>query len=236
MQPEIGGALPSARYYRRITRRLGLATAAQLKQITRPLLELDPRFVLVKRWLVIRPVGHWLHGYFLDRRSGKGVFVVQASVIPLYFKRRITPHWDVHPPPSAGTPGGWHATTPYVDRHLIEIMAGSASDAVTRYDSPDKFLALLHREVGVWEQKIHTLALAGRLRHAIRFAEKLIVRYRNPPGGYAPYFKHIRRLQRLIAVFRGGQARTNRLLRTFEWINVRRLGVEQWWTWTPIAM
>ena len=84
-----------------------MATAAQLKQITRPLLELDPRFVLVKRWLVIRPVGHWLHGYFLDRRSGKGVFVVQASVIPLYFKRRIPPPWDAHPPPSAGTPGGY---------------------------------------------------------------------------------------------------------------------------------
>ena len=39
----------------------------------------------------------------------------------------------------------------------------------------------------------------------------------------------------MIAVFKAGQARTNRLLRTFEWINARKHGVEQWWSWTPIA-
>jgi hypothetical protein len=210
-----------------------LATAVQLKQITRPLLELDPRFVLVKRWLVIRPVGHWLHGYHLDRRTAKGVFVVEASVIPLYSKGWIRPLWDILPPRSAGGTGTWEATMPHVDRRLIEIMAGSASDAVTQVDSPDKFLTRLGRQGR--EEKVNTLALAGRLSHAIRLAERLIVRYRDPPGGYAPYVKDIRRLQRLIAVFRAGQTRTNRLLRTFEWINVRQRGIDRWWTWTPVA-
>lgn len=213
-----------------------MATAAQLKQITRPLLELDPRFVLVKRWLVIRPVGHWLHGYHLDRRTAKGVFVVEASVVPLYIKRWATPRWNILPPLSAGGTGTWEATMPDVDRHLIEIMAGSASDELTRHNSPDMFLALLFRDgLGVMPEAIHTFALAGRLTEAIYLAEKLIVRYRDPPGAKAPYFKDIRRLQRLIAVFKAGQARTNRLLRTFEWINVRQRGIEQWWTWAPIA-
>jgi hypothetical protein len=213
-----------------------LATAAQLKQITRPLLEIDPRFVLLKRWLIIRPVGHWLYGYHLDRRTEKGVFVVRVFIKPLHTKDWRESAWEVYPPPSAGETGTWSAITPNVDRHLIEVMAGDASNALTRVDSPDMFLALLlsgwHPHTG--DMAIHTFALAGRRREAIHVAESWLRYYRNPPDR-RPRFEKIRRLQRLIAVFKAGQARTNRLLRTFEWINARKHGVEQWWSWTPIA-
>lgn len=214
-----------------------MATAAQLKQITRPLLELDPRFVLLKRWLFIRPVGHWLYGYHLDRRTEKGVFVVKAFITPLYSQDRYRSAWEVYPPRSAGVDGTWYATTPHVDRHLIEVMAKDASNDLTQVDSPDMFLALL---LGGWhphvsEMAVNTFALAGRLREAIHVAEARIDDYSVPPHRYATFFADIRRYRRLIAVFKAGQARTNRLLRTFEWINARKHGVEQWWVWTPIA-
>ena len=215
-----------------------MSTAAQINQITRPLLECDPRFVLLKRWLVIRPVGHWLCAYNLDRRTEKGVFIVEANVMPLYGSaRRMKLVWEVYPPRSAGVEGTWYATTPHVDRHLIEVMAGNGSSALTQFDSPDMFLAGLasSSNLSKVEAAIHTFALAGRLREAIYLAKKKIATCRVPPYVYALHVGYVRRLERLVAVFEAGQARTNGLLRTFEWISVRKHGVEQWWSWTPIA-
>ena len=45
----------------------------------------------------------------------------------------------------------------------------------------------------------------------------------------------IRRLHRLIRIFESGQARTNRMLRTFERVNARNIGVEPWWRWSPVV-
>lgn len=215
-----------------------MSTAAQLRQITRPLLEQDPRFVLMKRWLVIRPVGHWVHAYRLDRRMEKGVFVLESVIQPLYEPRstlNASLGWEIFPPRSAGT-ALWNATMPNVEQHLIERLAGEASNRLTRLNTPEMFLAHSETRGGfAHKQKIHTYALMGWLDAAIYMAEWLIDAYEYKLQTYPPDRKGQRRMRRLITVFKAGQARTNRLMRTFEWICARKNGIDQWWTWTPVV-
>lgn len=81
-----------------------------------------------------------------------------------------------------------------------------------------------------------THALAGRRDRAIALAEKeLELNRRAATRGAAWAAASIRRLHRLIGIFGSGQARTNRLLRTVERVNARRIGVEAWWHWSPVV-
>jgi hypothetical protein len=215
-----------------------LSTAAQLKQITRSLLERDPRFVLMKRWLVIRPVGHWVHAYHLDRRMEKGIFVLESVIHPLYkpsSNMYASVGWEIFPPRSAGT-ASWNVTMPNVEQYLVDCLAGEASNRLTRLNTLEMFLAHLDTRGALkHEQKILTYALVGWRDAAIYMAEWLIDAYEYKLQIYPPDRKGQRRLRRLIAVFKAGQARTNRLMRTFEWICARKNGIDQWWTWKPVV-
>jgi len=226
-----------------------LANAAELKRITRPLLARDPRLVLVKRTIVVQPVGHFLHGFaFRVTRSGS-VDPVVTLFEPLYVPRRplssgsmpefyllVDRHRYGHLFPPSDLPRFWRAEDPGVEQVLIEELGGDRLDSLLRIDTPDRFL--------VWADHLGTSrkfvlfshALAGRLSRAIGMAECEIAdwgRRRDVDPGYKATI--IRHLRRLVRIFESGQTRTNRLLRTFEEINARRAGVEGWWRWSPVV-
>lgn len=226
-----------------------------MREVAQPLIDGDPRLAFVGRAIVLRPVGHWLHGfslappgpnrhpdmYFVKRGdrlivkpvSGKARFWPRTLLQPLYVPaRRLQPGYGrpIYAPHDMDV---WRVTTPDVSRIFCDL-AADAIDSILNVDTPDKFgiwaeHASLHEfEESIAPAVILTHALAGRLATAIREAERNIAM---DPASAA----QARRLRRLIRVFEAGQARTNRLLRTFEWITARHLGVRRWWTWTPAA-
>jgi hypothetical protein len=239
------------------------ATLREMRQVAQPLVDGDPRLAFVGRAIVLRPVGHWLHGFSLappgpnrqpdmhlvkrgDRLipkpvSGKARFWPRTLLQPLYVPaRRLQPGYGrpIYAPHDMGV---WRVTTPDVSRIFCEL-AVDTIESTLNVDTPDKFgiwaeHASLHEfEESIAPAIILTHALAGRLATAIREAERNIAiwqgatdRRTTAPASPA----QARRLRRLIKVFEAGQARTNRLLRTFEWITAGHLGVRRWWTWTP---
>ncbi len=61
-----------------------MSTAAQVAQIVQPFLERHADFVLVGRSVVMKPVGHLLRRFFLDRTSAKGYVQPSWFVVTMF--------------------------------------------------------------------------------------------------------------------------------------------------------
>lgn len=232
------------------------ATLREIRQVAQPLVGSDPRLAFVGRAIVLRPVGHWLHGFSFqshgpgdwknpDRLTPRlaetpsdwnGLFWPRTLFQPLYVPAQwVNPGYGSTLYSPWGT-NGWRITTPGVAAALRDV-AVDAIDSILNVDTPDKFgifaeLASSHgRSISMEYVQLLTHALAGRLPTAIRLAERNMGNWDHWRKPATP--AQARRLRRLIRVFEAGQARTNRLLRTFEWITARHLGVRRWWSWTP---
>lgn len=234
------------------------ATLREIRQVAQPLVDSDPRLAFVRRAIVVRRVGHWLHGFSFqghgpgdwknpDRLTPrlaetpsdwKGLFWPHSLFQPLYVPaRRVNPGYGGALDSPWGTKG-WRVTMPGVAAALRDV-ATDMIDSILNVDTPDKFCIFAElagsygRSISMGYVELLTHALAGRLPTAIRLAERNIDNWDHCGEPATP--AQARRLRRLIRVFEAGQARTNRLLRTFEWITARHLGVRRWWTWTPAA-
>ena len=232
------------------------ATLRETRQVAQSLVDGDPRLAFVGRAIVLRPVGHWLQGFAFatyrpsDQRSRdprvpklhttpsdwKGLFWPRTLFQPLYVPALQVNSDFGGPLFTSGRLKEWRITKPGVAVAFREA-ASDAIDSILNVDTPDKFCIWAEhadgygRRVNLRLVECLTHALAGRLPLAIRVAERDIDDW----GGYgAPATPaQARRLRRLIRVVEAGQARTNRLLHTFEWITARHLGVRRWWSWTP---
>jgi hypothetical protein len=232
------------------------ATLREIRQVAQPLVDSDPRLAFSRRGIVVRRVGHWLHGFSFaiyrpsNQRSRdprvpslattpsdwNGLFWPRTLFQPLYVPaRRMNPDFGG----ALLTPwrlNDWRVSEPDIAAIFSEA-AGDAIDAILNVDTPDKFCIWAEhadgygRGINLRLVECLTHALAGRLSLAIRVARHDIDNW----GGYGEPATpaQARRLRRLIRVFEAGQARTNRLLRTFEWITAGHLGLRRWWTWTP---
>ena len=230
------------------------ATLREARQVAQSLVDGDPRLVFLRRAIVVRPVGHWLHGFsFATYRprdqvpfvraprlnmtpsDWKGLFWPRTLLQPLYVPaRRVNPGFGR----GLFTPArlkDWRVTEPGVAVAFREV-ASDAIYSILNVDTPDKY-CIWAEHAGGYDHYINmelveclTHALAGRLAVAIRLAERNFNNWGHWGEPATP--AQARRLRRLIRVFEAGQARTNRLLRTFEWITAGHLGVRRWWTWT----
>lgn len=209
----------------------------------------DPRLVLLKRTIVVRPVGHFLHGFAFRATSSGSVDPVVTLFEPLYVPRRpLSSGWmpefylfmdrrrHGHLFPPSDFPRSWMAGDPGVEQMLIDELGGDRLDSLLRIDTPDKFLVWAEHSGTSRKFVLFSHALAGRLSRAIGMAEREIADWSRRQG-VDPGYKAtvIRHLRRLVRVFESGQARTNHLLRTFENINARREGIAQWWRWSPVV-
>jgi len=232
------------------------ATFREIREVAQPLVDKDPRLAFSRRAIVVRRVGHWLHGFsfaihrpsnrwnhnprvpsLVERPSDwRGLFWPRTLFQPLYVPaRRVNPDFG-GPLLTPWRLKDWRVSAPDVAAIFSEA-AGDAIDAILNVNTPDKFCIWAEhadghgRGVNLHLVECLTHALAGRLGLAIRVARYDIDNW----GGYGEPATptQARRLRRLIRVFEAGQARTNRLLRTFEWITARHLGVRRWWSWSP---
>ena len=190
---------------------------------------------MIKRTVIVRPVGHYLHGFHFRTTSFGDVGPIVALFQPMY-----VPRVDI---PFGGMPEGfwgygldWSVSDPQIGAKLIEGLGGDVLDSLLRIDTPDKFLVWADHLSYRPELRMFTHALAGRRARAVELAERKARDLHDCGLAEHPMFrKDFRRLHRLIRIFESGQARTNRLLRTFERVNARRVGVEAWWRWSPVV-
>jgi len=192
---------------------------------------------MIKRTVIVRPVGHFLHGFHFRTTSHGDITPTVTLFQPMYVSRVQIPFGGM---PERYYRGSDHLTVadPDVGRKLIEALGGDWLDSLLRIDTPDKFLVWVEHHGGLGTDRfaMFTHALAGRRARAIVLAERELEIDRRYAAQDKPWAAaSIRRLHRLIRIFEAGQARTNRLLRTFERVNARRVGVEQWWRWSPVV-
>ncbi len=192
---------------------------------------------MIKRTVIVRPVGHFFHGFHFRTTSFGDVTPIVSLFHPTYVPRVNIPFGDM---PEGHETGGadWSVADPDIGQKLIEGLGGDRLDALLRVDTPDKFLVWAdhHDKSGSEYLRIYSHALMGRLARAIVLAEReLEVDRRSAARGMPWAAASIRRLSRHILIFKSGQARTNRLLRFFERANARRIGVEPWWRWSPLV-
>jgi len=190
---------------------------------------------MIERTVIVRPVGHFLYGFHFRATRFGDIHPVVQLFQPLYVPR-------VHPPfggmPEDHRSGALNLSSsdPGVGRKLIEALGGDMLDSLLRIDTPDKFLVWADHLGFSAEWPMFTHALAGRRSRAIHLAEERIAFFEwlGATDG-TPRTANIQRLRRLICIFDSGQERTNRMLRTFERINVRNNGIEPWWCWSPVV-
>lgn len=192
---------------------------------------------MIKRTVIVRPVGHFFHGFHFRTTSFGDITPIVLLFHPTYVPRVDIPFGDMPEDHSTGA-HDWSVSDPDIGHKLIEGLGGDLLDSLLRIDTPDKFLVWAdhHDHRGSAFLRICSHALAGRRERAIALAEKELEVDRGAAARGAPWAAaSIRRLHRLIRIFGSGQVRTNRLLRTFERVNARRVGVEPWWHWSPVV-
>lgn len=190
---------------------------------------------MIKRTVIVRPVGHFLHGFHFRTTSFGDVGPVRALFWPMCAPGMHIPFGGM-PEDHWGYGLDWSVSDPDIGRKLIEGLGGDVLDSLLRIDTPDKFLVWADHLSYRPELPMFTHALAGRRARAVELAERRVRDLRDRGLAEHPLFrKDVRRLYRLIRIFESGQTRTNRLLRTFERINARNIGVEPWWLWSPVV-
>lgn len=190
---------------------------------------------MIKRTVIVRPVGHFLHGYHFRTTSFGDITPIVTLFQPMYVPRVQIPFGDMPEDYRSGA-SRWSVADPDIDRKMIDGLGGELLDSLLRIDTPDKFLAWADHWRNPELLPMFTHALAGRRARAALLAERAIENYRNHGLADDPRFMiRIRRLRRFIRIFESGQTRTNRLLQTFERINARNVGVEAWWHWSPVV-
>jgi hypothetical protein len=190
---------------------------------------------MIKRTVIVRPVGHFLYGFHFRTTSYGGVYPIVELFHPLFVPRVHIPFGGM-PEDHRSDVGTWDVTEPDVERKLMEALGGDMLDSLLRIDTPDKFLVWADHLGYEPEWRMFTHALAGRRARAVRIAEQRIEFFhRLGAADGSPRTTYVRRLRRLIRIFESDQTRTNRLLRTFERINARNVGIEPWWRWSPVV-
>lgn len=192
---------------------------------------------MIKRTVIVRPVGHFLHGFHFRTTSHGDITPTVTLFQPLYVPRVQIPFGEMPERHFHGNPD-LTASDPDIGRKVIEHLGGDRLDSLLRIDTPDKFLvwAEHHGKLGSERFPLLTHALAGRRSRAIALAEQRIEVHRAFAARDELWAAaRIKQLRRLIRIFESGQARVNRMLRGFEAINAARIGVDRWWHWSPVV-
>lgn len=120
-----------------------MSTAKQIAELAAPFLERHPDFALVGRSLVLKPVGHLMRRFFLDRTSIKGYVQPMWSVAAMF-----------GPPPtftvSVGeqlVQGFGYVNNPDTIARLFSAMETIASEILRPTNDFDQLLALAAKDI-----------------------------------------------------------------------------------------
>jgi len=202
-----------------------MTTAADVKRITRLVREREPRLILVKRMLVLPPAGHYLRAFDLASLSNKDRFRMHYFVQPLYRPTSgiSVGFGDAFPNDDYGP---WSASDSRIEERIADTLLGDGMARIEHVDNPGAFLEYAKSlddlmTGGDWYIFL-THLLLGHLDEAANLGAQALRRY-------YPHRRESRHTRRFLQLMDGGQARIDRVLKSWEQTAVRRLKIERYW-------
>jgi hypothetical protein len=203
-----------------------MTTAADVKRVTRLVREREPRLILVKRTLILPSAGHYLRAFNLAGLSDKDRFRIHYLVRPLY--RPISGDavgigfGDV----LHDNYGPWSTSDSRIEERIADALLGDGMARIEHVDDPDAFLEYAKTlddlmTGGDWHIFLTHLLLGHRDR-ATDLGMQTLRRYYS----HTPQSRHTRRF---LLLMDDGQARVDRVLKSWEQTAVRRLKIEPYW-------
>ncbi|MDP1960560.1 MAG: hypothetical protein Q8K93_00020 [Reyranella sp.] len=215
-----------------------MTIAADIKRATAELRERDPRWFVVKRLILIRPITHWMHGVYLRPSNWtKGGFYLHpvARILAVPARKPSVPMsgWNVSVPDSHDA-SSWKLAWPKCGEVLADVVLNKLLPEIEATKTPDGMSSYLKRAAftsTIAEHGAFSYALAGRRPEALELARSIV-----PPGTFGwDDEKSRRNCERLMRVLKRGQGATNGAFRRLERLSARNFGVEKWWRWEPLV-
>jgi hypothetical protein len=219
-----------------------------VESIMRVALKRNPHWFVHRTFVIIPPVDHFVRGFRFDYFDSNGIIHIRSWVLALYE--------DNGKGICSSSPGQSlrSARSPKIAQRIAEWCEEEFSH-FGWVSSPHTYVEYIRKVTGslstYYANRLppYSYALAGRLSRArylaaaawqegdrdrtfeVELREELAAAGENPlPSDTAPSLAEVRRRRRLLDVLKGGQAHADAMLRTFESINVRKLGLEAHWT------
>lgn len=214
-----------------------MTIAADIKRATAELRERDPRWFVVKRLILMRPITHWMHGVYLRPSNWtKGNFYLETVVrvlAPPASKTAIPmTGWNVALP-RGHEASSWNLAWPKCGEVLADVVLNKLLPEIEATKAPDRMASYLESKGRFTMAKFGAFnyALAGRHSEALDLARSIV-----RPGtlGWRDE-KSRQQCERLMRVLERGQEATNGTLRRLERLSARNFGVEKWWRWEPLV-
>jgi hypothetical protein len=216
-----------------------MTTVAQVKVVTKPLLERNDDLALVGRLVVIKPVHHLLRGVYMDRSSDPSIFQPTWFVTLLF-----APHADVHfdwgeRVYNRGASGQWKAADPATPHVMCEEIEKHALPLLRPVQTIDDFVAFASRERFRWtclDDKGFSKAIVdvacGNFESAEAFCTEVAATRAKNSAPDMPDPIHLM-TETLSRRDRPGLAR---LLHAWEAASAKRLKLEEFWEPTPFPI
>lgn len=222
-----------------------MTTAAQIKKMVRPLLELNSDLALVGRWIYVRPVHHVARAVLIDATSSADHFVPRWAVIHLFEARRVfTLSWgSLLSNPRQGN--WWSARNdPNVAEALVEAIEKQALPWLRTISTLDLYLAFMSQNrfrdhLFQWPTaRIVMDAACGDLDAARKIGEQNLEEWSIDREEYDEDDRlKFARLRELCALLKSDD-RTGvaRLLHAWEALTVKNFKIEHIWEPTPFPL
>ena len=139
---------------------------ADIKRYLKPLLKLRSDLVLVDRLLVVRPIRHLVRSAYLGRTSDKYSFRIWCHIKPLHEGPDGVGHGDYFGVANCSV---WQS-------HFVPLLMDALSEDIFRQVGSMTTLADLaqfNKETGFREDRVTTLVLAGKLKPAADYVERI---------------------------------------------------------------
>jgi|GEM_PF-2380350 len=217
-----------------------MSTKAQIKKVVRLVQEREPRLIYQDRRLFLPPAGHYARGFMFDRSAAKGIFNLRYFVLPLYVPDKgysIGPGGDIFP-----VRGGvlWDIGIEGIDEILADTILERGMPRIEAEMTPSNFVRYLKSVDASFFYSEHlmlTFMLLHRHNKVLSMLDKDLEfvegRLADPseryPNSIPMWEARRRRVLRFAALVRDGFTRTDRLLRGWEEMMVRRYKVEAFW-------
>ena len=154
-----------------------MTTVAQVRKVTRLVLDANPDLALVGRLIVVKPVRHILRGIYLDRCSDVKAFTPMFGAIFLFEPgAHFILNWarEIYSP----APGPWNVDDPQMPELMRDDFESLALPLLRALNTIDDFVAYAgkrnfrHTHLDLYdERKIYVAAALGRREEALRLSD-----------------------------------------------------------------
>ena len=218
-----------------------MTSVAQVKQVSRPLLERNSDLALVGRLVVLKPIRHLLRGIYIDRGSNPDIFR-PTWLVNILFQPGAHASFDWGERLDRRTRGVWDVGDPATPTEMCDVIEQCALPMLRRLHSIDDFVTFTSKERFPWtylDGSLFSKTIVDVARANFDAAQascaKVAGRRTPPPPDRLEEFDVLTKLlpPLLACSDRAGLAH---LLHGWEADSVKRLKLDEFWEPTPFPI